>query len=374
MVRQLESEIESARREISADSVSMSVSELTNLYREGVLEIRPEFQRLYRWQPEQKSRLVESVLLGIPLPSLFVSQTSSGKWELVDGLQRVSVLLELQGLLPKTEGDGLRPPLVLRRTKYLPSLEGKSWMSDNDDDALTEAQRLDIRLARLDLRVIKRDSDPKTKFDLFQRLNSFGSSLTPQEVRSAMIAGTNLDCLSWLTKLSTAPHFTSCVSLSERLVEEQYHMELVLRFLMLHNRLMTGPDSRLNDFATRLDDWAVDFALNFEETHQDLGDVFDETFQFISDRGGEEVFRKWDTGRGLFRGPFLNTSFEVIALGVGYHVANESPYRSDVLDAARSLWERPEMANRFATGLATQDRFVRTIPLGRDLMADPPEV
>lgn len=374
MIRQLESEIESARREISADSVSMSVSELTNLYREGVLEIRPEFQRLYRWQPEQKSRLVESVLLGIPLPSLFVSQTSSGKWELVDGLQRVSVLLELQGLLPKTEGDGLRPPLVLRRTKYLPSLEGKSWMSDNDDDALTEAQRLDIRLARLDLRVIKRDSDPKTKFDLFQRLNSFGSSLTPQEVRSAMIAGTNLDCLSWLTKLSIAPHFTSCVSLSERLVEEQYHMELVLRFLMLHNRLMTGPDSRLNDFATRLDDWAVDFALNFEETHQDLGDVFDETFQFISDRGGEEVFRKWDTGRGVFRGPFLNTSFEVIALGVGYHVANESPYRSDVLDAARSLWERPEMANRFATGLATQDRFVRTIPLGRDLMADPPVV
>lgn len=192
----LESEISEARLEISADSISMSISELTNLYREGVLEIRPEFQRLYRWSAEQKSRLMESVLLGIPLPSLFVSQAEDGGWELVDGLQRVSTLLEVQGLLQDADGS-TRPALVLSATKYLPSLEGLSWASANGPE-LTEAQKLDVRLARLDLKVIKRGSDPKAKFDLFQRLNSFGSSLTPQEIRSAMVAGTNGDCLAWL--------------------------------------------------------------------------------------------------------------------------------------------------------------------------------
>ena len=108
MTSRLETEITNGRLEIAADTISMSISELTNLYHEGVLVIRPEFQRLFRWSQEQKSRLVESVLLGIPLPSLFVSQSDEGKWELVDGLQRVSTLLELQGHLKNPDGS-VRP-------------------------------------------------------------------------------------------------------------------------------------------------------------------------------------------------------------------------------------------------------------------------
>src|SRR4051794_12541391 len=118
----LEREIANARLEISANTISMSITELTSLYREGTLQIRPEFQRLFRWSNEQKSRLVESVLLGIPLPSLFVSQSDSGTWELVDGLQRVSTLLQLQGVLLGTDGTPLTP-LRLTRTKFLEGLE-----------------------------------------------------------------------------------------------------------------------------------------------------------------------------------------------------------------------------------------------------------
>jgi hypothetical protein len=72
---ELEHEISEARRTISSDGYPMSIGELTNLYRSGELVIRPEFQRLFRWSTSQKSRLVESLLLGIPLPSIFVSQT-----------------------------------------------------------------------------------------------------------------------------------------------------------------------------------------------------------------------------------------------------------------------------------------------------------
>jgi len=94
----------------------MSIGELTNLYRDGELIIRPEFQRFFRWTSIQKSRLVESILLGIPLPSIFVAQTLGGVWEVVDGLQRVSTLLELQGELKDGEGNIL-PPLRLDGTK-----------------------------------------------------------------------------------------------------------------------------------------------------------------------------------------------------------------------------------------------------------------
>jgi hypothetical protein len=364
----LEAEIAGGRLEIAADSISMSISELTNLYREGVLEIRPEFQRLFRWTLEQKSRLVESVLLGIPLPSLFVSQSETGKWELVDGLQRVSTLLEVQGLLKNNDGS-VRPALTLSKTKFLPSLEGHSWDSDHGQE-LSEAQKLDIRLARLDLKVIKRSSDPKAKFDLFQRLNSFGSSLTPQEIRSAMIAGTNGDCLAWLTRLAAYESFNSSVALSERLVDEQYDIELVLRFLMLHRVVVAR--SRLSDFSSRLDDWSIDLAAD-ASLWPPLDETFKATFDWLATNGGEQVFKKWDRGRQEFRGAFLNTSFEVLALGAGYHIAGKQPVRADVTAAARTLWEIPDMNTRFATGLATQDRLVRTLPIGRKLMADPPE-
>lgn len=365
----LESEIAAGRLEISADSISMSISELTSLYREGVLQIRPEFQRLYRWTAEQKSRLVESVLLGIPLPSLFVAQEESGRWELVDGLQRVSTLLELQGLLEGAAGD-LLPPLRLTGTKYLPSLEGRSW--GEGLDSLSAAQQLDVRLARLDIRVLKRSSDPKAKFDLFQRLNSFGSSLTAQEIRSALMAGTRSECLEWILRLAKADYFETSVTLSERLADEQYDLELVLRFLMLHRWPMDGSAS-LRDFSAKLDDWSIDLASDWDTRHAALEAVFTDTFQIIAQNGGEDVFRKWNAEKGAFTGSFSNTAFEVIALGLGFHVAEGAPYRTDVGAAARELWELPSITPRFTTGLGTPERLRKTIVLGRKLMASPPE-
>ncbi|KQO09693.1 hypothetical protein ASF06_05395 [Agreia sp. Leaf244] len=352
---------------MSADSISMSISELTSLYKEETLVIRPEFQRLYRWSIEQKSRLVESVMLGIPLPSIFVSTDEEGRWELVDGLQRVSTLLELQGLLEGSDGQ-VKPALVLSETRYLKHLRGKSW-DGPEESQLSKAQKLDLRLARLDIRVIKRSSDPKAKFDLFQRLNSFGSALTPQEIRSALIAGVNGDALAWLHKLSTLKSFVDTVALGDRLLEEQYDLELILRFLMLHNFDFQGKRGGLGDFPSKLDTWALDFAEKFPENKDELEVVFLTTFSSLAVQGTDVIFRKWDASSNSFRGGFSNTSFEVIALGAAFHLAQNQPYRADVLEAAKELWNSMGTTIGSVTGLATGDRFAKTLRLGRELMA-----
>lgn len=364
-VKTLEDEILAGRHEISADNISMSISELTSLFSEGTLIIRPEFQRLFRWGPEQKSRLIESIILGIPIPSIFVAQDEEGRWELVDGLQRVSTLLELQGLLPDEGGDG-RPELKLSGTQYLRQLEGKSW---SGADPLSQAQKRDIRLSRLDIRVIKRDSDSTAKYDLFQRLNSYGSKLTPQEIRNAFIAGESSSALGWLNELAHYPNFKSCLALSDRQGKEQYDVELLLRFLMLHNWKLVGKRGGLGEFSTKLDNWVMNLAENFEGPEVGLEDAFKGTFDYISEHADENVFRKWDPDAGVFRDGFLNTSFEVIALGVGYLIANDLPVRRDVLEVSREVW--PAVKNDFGsvTGLATGDRLAKTIPLGRALMA-----
>jgi hypothetical protein len=362
----LEEEIGRARREISSDSYPMSIGELTNLYREGELIINPAFQRFFRWDIEQKSRLIESILLGIPLPSIFVSQRDDGKWELVDGLQRVSTILQLQGLLIQ-DGEPLSP-LILTGTKYLPSLEGKVWEGQIDDECLTQAQRLDVKRSKIDVKIIKRESSSATKYDLFQRLNSYGSPLTSQEMRSALLISVNGEFYGWLEKLAGLSVFADCVALSDRLIQEKYDHELVLRFLFLHDRSPIT-NSSLRNFGQVLDDASVEMAERFPQNSIEHEDVFRATFETLWENGGDDVFRKWDPSRRSFVGGFLNTAFEVIAMGLAFHIARHSPFRTDVVAAAQELWQREDMTTRFATGLSTEARLVRMLPLGRELMS-----
>jgi hypothetical protein len=298
----LEAQVTEARRTISSDGYPMSIGELTNLYRDGELIIRPEFQRFFRWKATQKSQLVESILLGIPLPSIFVSQTKNGKWELVDGLQRVSTILELQGELRDAKGD-LLPPLRLEATKYLTALEGRIWESQTVGGSLTEAQRLDVKRSKLDIKIIKRDSSPQAKFDLFQRLNSYGTTLNSQELRSALIVSVSPEFLVWMESLSSYPNFVESTQLSDRMIEERFDLELVTRFLILHNR----PPNKLTlaslrDLPQVLDDEIVQMAFAHPKGIPSIATAFKLTFDAIAAGGGELAFKKWDASKQEFRG------------------------------------------------------------------------
>ena len=179
----LEQEIAERRSEIHSDGYPMSIGELINLYRDQELDIHPEFQRYYRWSDEQKSRLIESILLGIPIPSIFVSQRDDGVWDVIDGLQRLSTIFELVGILKNENGDIL-PPLTLKRTRYLPSLDNKVWANEPVETAIGTTNQLIIRRSKIDVKIILRESSESSKYELFQRLNTGGSQLSDQELRN----------------------------------------------------------------------------------------------------------------------------------------------------------------------------------------------
>ncbi len=69
-------------------------SALNNLYTDNELDLHPEFQRFFRWKPSQKSRFIESLLIGIPIPSIFVYQREDGVWDVIDGVQRLSTIFD----------------------------------------------------------------------------------------------------------------------------------------------------------------------------------------------------------------------------------------------------------------------------------------
>lgn len=227
----LQQEIDKTRAEIRTDGYPISIGEWISIYEKGELDIHPEFQRFFRWSLRQKSRLIESLLLGIPVPQIFVAQRSDGIWDVVDGLQRLSTIFEFVGIL-LDENKKVLPPLTLEATPYLPSLKDRRWDdSDHPDQSLDQAQRLLIKRAKISVSIILKESDDMAKFELFQRLNTGGSMLSDQEVRNSILVMMNPNLYRWLRKLSQDADFTTCVALSERAVEEQYDMELVLRFI-----------------------------------------------------------------------------------------------------------------------------------------------
>jgi hypothetical protein len=170
----LDQEIAIARKEISPDGYEMSVGEVMSLYRDGELVIDPAYQRLFRWRLTQKTRFIESLLLGIPIPPIFVFQNESGTWELIDGLQRLSTIFQFTGLLKLKPGD-LPPnieetyPVRLLGTKFLPHLANRTW--DNETPSTTsgigKAAQLQIRRTRLRVEILKKESDPLANTSCF---------------------------------------------------------------------------------------------------------------------------------------------------------------------------------------------------------------
>jgi hypothetical protein len=159
----LTDEITQAKRLVKTDAYQMSIGEIVNMYENNEIIIDPEFQRLFRWNDSQKSKLIQSLLLGIPIPSIFVFEKENGSWELIDGLQRVSTILEFMGKL-RNPGGGLDPPSILEATKYLPSLYNAVWeptdliadVPRDQQHGIDKSQQLAIRRGRISLEILKK--------------------------------------------------------------------------------------------------------------------------------------------------------------------------------------------------------------------------
>src|SRR6185437_15851057 len=229
----LDDEIIAKRKEIRTDGYATSIGELISLYESKEIDIHPEFQRFFRWSESQKTGLIESILLGIPIPPIFVSQRADGVWDVVDGMQRLSTIYQFIGILRDENGNSA-PSLVLEGTKYLPSLKGKRWekVGEEDDSALPSDARLILKRAKIQVSIILRESDDTAKYDLFQRLNTGGSQLSPQEVRNCILVMLNPKLYTWLRGLADFEPFKSCIALSESALQEAYDVELVLRFVI----------------------------------------------------------------------------------------------------------------------------------------------
>ena len=219
----LEEQIDQKIGEVRTESLDLSFGEITNLRKGQELIIQPEYQRLFRWEIEQKSRLIESILLELPIPQIFVIENVDGVYELIDGLQRISSVLQyVEPSAIDLEGFALAGCDIIK------DLNGLSYTD--------LPMSLKLRLKRSTLRtiVIKRQSKSFLRYEMFKRLNTGGSLLSPQEIRNCsarMLGNQGAAFYGFLKELAELPAFKQVTqTLASEDVEQKANEELILRF------------------------------------------------------------------------------------------------------------------------------------------------
>ncbi|WP_430937575.1 DUF262 domain-containing protein [Rhodovulum sp. YNF3179] len=366
----LAEEIENAQRLVRTDAYQMSIGEIVSMYENEEVVVDPEFQRLFRWDIGQKSKLIESLLLGIPLPSIFVFERDDGTWELIDGLQRISTILEFMGRLRNPDG-GLLPPSALEATKYLPSLHNAVWevseriqdVPTDDQSPLEKVQQLAIRRGRLGVEILKRPSDDQTKYDLFQRLNAGGTLANAQELRNCIMLMINADYFRAVKAAAEEANFRSVISVSEEQAERQRHMEMAVRFLVHTN---VPYDGRL-DVEEYIDEGIVQLAQAGDHAKAVL--QINRTFRLLLAAAGQGALRRFQGGRHT--GKVGLVGLEAIAVGVAKNIdqilaLGDDGAKKFVKEKIQTFWTQPEAESSTSPGLRGTSRIQRTVPFGEN--------
>lgn len=325
----LDRQIREGKKEFRSDGYSLSIGEIVNMYRDGDLIVNPNFQRIFRWSLRQKTRLIESILMDIPMPSIFVYQNEAGRWEVVDGVQRISTILEFMGYL-RDENEEFLPSVNLEKTRKIPALENLKWK-----DIPIEPHQLDFKRYRLEVKIIKNTSDKHAKFEVFQRLNTGGSLLSGQELRNSMLIMANINFYDWLIELAESIDFKNTINLTDRWIEEKYHQELVLRVFTFDS--YEFKKGKIDDFIDDAVLYGNDDSI-LSKVEQGTFDLeiekakFFKTFYLLNQIKGEHVFQK--IGRGQ---QFLESYFAIISVGL-YH--NIDLYDIDNVEDINNLTQK----------------------------------
>jgi hypothetical protein len=386
----LENEIEQAARQVSTDAFSLTIGELVNMYRDGDIIIDPNFQRMFRWDVDRKSRLIESILVRIPLPSVFVFELPNSKWEVIDGVQRLSTILEFMGELKDPESSGYTHPLPLIGTQYLPSLRGAFWSDelreaqlalDAEKRTANTAEFIDntatyyaidgdlqraIKRTKIGVQLLDKKSDSKSKFDLFQRLNSGGLAANDQELRNCAIVMVNPSFFDRLEGAAKSNDFSKLIPLGPTSIKKSNHLDNLCKIIAFSfEEYKLGTD--IEEFVTNA---MVDIASSAPGRVDAIFSAFEEGIKLLVEACGYNALRPYKDGN--FEGRIGRTSIEIVLVGILRCINNiksKSDPKAFIQQKIIEFWSSEDAKKFSAAGIAGTDRVQYTIPRGTELFS-----
>lgn len=298
-----------------------SLRQIVDMINDGDIDLAPDFQRLFVWKSIQRSRLIESILLGIPLPAFYFNQDPEGAMQVVDGVQRLTTIHKF------IQGE------PLSNLEYLKQWEGYTFSQ------LDMVSRRRFQQTQIFVNVIEPQTPDDVKFDVFRRINTGGSPLTAQEIRHCMSRKRSRDLLKRLIELASFRTATDGAFAHERRMADR---EVALRFCAFRSlptledyRQFASLDSFLLDFTRRVDGIPASRSPLSDAEVEKLSSEFDRAMSNAALVFGDIAFRKYRI-TAKRRGPINRALFESWAVALAdYQAADLEPHTEKILQEAR---------------------------------------
>jgi len=270
----------STNRQIFTEKADPEIESLYNKYKKGKLILQPDFQRYFVWDNKKSSRLIESALLNIPIPIIFLSEGNDGKEYVIDGQQRLTAFFSfIDGKFP----DGKE--FKLTGLKVFLDLNGKKY------NEIDENLQDHIRSYPIHTITFKKESDPDLKFEIFERLNIGAVSLNDQELRNCVYRGPFNDLLK---ELALDKDFMNLLNLKapERRMRD---VELVLRFAAFYHQTYLDYKPPMKNFLNK----EMEKYQNIDEKNsEELRKAFKNAVSIIKSLLGDHAFKRFYMGDG----------------------------------------------------------------------------
>lgn len=285
---------------IKIDKDQYSIFELKRKYDRGLICMDPAFQRNFVWSSKQKSELIESVIMGIPLPLIYLAENKSGEMIVVDGRQRLTTFIQF-----------LNNEFRLSKLKILPELNGYKF-EDLENSIEYSRFATDIEDFQILVRIIKYPTPDRVRFDIFDRVNRGGTTLNKQEMRNALYQG---KATAMLKELSECQEFKDATgsAISPKHMKDRYIILRALTF-WLYNEGKLHQNGKKIEYKSDIEEF-LGLSMEFfnaadveyvEEIKWYFRDVMKRIYKIL----GEDAFRIPST-KGIRR-PISMTLFEAI--------------------------------------------------------------
>ncbi|MFD4672206.1 DUF262 domain-containing protein [Lentzea sp. NPDC058450] len=343
-LRLLENQLYEERKRVDVANHNFSARELMRMLADNELNIAPAYQRKFRWTKTGESVFIESMFLGLPVPPLFVATNIDFRWEIVDGLQRISTLTHFMAQ-DESDLERIDRPEALR-------LEGLEKLTQLNGMTYAELPKnLQIYFARQPLQVVSLTdkSDLQIRFDLFERLNKGAVALSPQEVRACVYRGKFND---FVEELSENSDFATLLKLQEKNKHDGTRAEQVLKFFAYKN-FREDFDGRVEKFLNRfIHQASPDFEYKKEKS------LFEETARtLLRITGGKPFLTPVHSITPLVQ-------FEACMVAVGELLAEGKKLE---IPAPAGWAEDPELRDASSGGTNTRSMLRRRIDRAREL-------
>lgn len=271
-------DIEKSERKIVWQAKDFSIREFQSMRQEGELIVQPEYQRNYVASIQIASRLIESILLDVPIPVVYLAEEKDGAFSVIDGQQRLTSFLSfLDGKFPSGEDfklSGLRVLSDLNRKKY---------------DQLDKDQQAKIKTTTIHSIIIKKESNEDIKFEIFERLNTGSTKLNEDEIRNTVYRGEYIKLLSQLSENPIMDHLVNKSNFKNRMI----YRGMILRFFAISERSYLNYKDSMKQFCNKE---LRDNRHLSPEKRVEYKSRFDHCIDLVKVVFGDKAFRRYIPG------------------------------------------------------------------------------